>query len=334
MQYRRSGRSGLQLPAISLGLWHNFGARPAVRDRPRDRPPRLRPRHHPLRPREQLRAAVRLGRGELRPDLPRRPAALPRRARDLDEGRLRHVARPVRRVAARASTCSRASTSRSRGWASTTSTSSTRTASTRTRRSRRRWARSTRPCGRARRSTPASPRTRRRRRARRRRSCATSARRSLIHQPSYSMLNRWIEPELLDALEAEGIGCIGFSPLAQGVLTDRYLDGIPEGSRAAPTARALSPRPADRADAREGARAERDRRAAAARRSPQMALAWTLRDPRMTSTLVGALERRAARGERRRARQASTSRTRSWRRSTATRPRATSTSGRASSDSG
>ena len=55
----------------------------------------------------------------------------------------------------------------------------------------------------------------------------------VIHQPSYSMLNRWIEPELLDALEAEGIGCIAFSPLAQGLLTDRYLDGIPEGSRAA-----------------------------------------------------------------------------------------------------
>ncbi len=54
----------------------------------------------------------------------------------------------------------------------------------------------------------------------------------LIHQPSYSMLNRWIEPELLDVLEDEGIGCIAFSPLAQGLLTDRYLNGIPEGSRA------------------------------------------------------------------------------------------------------
>src|SRR5213595_3868509 len=54
----------------------------------------------------------------------------------------------------------------------------------------------------------------------------------LIHQPSYSMLNRWIEPELLDALEAEGVGCIVFSPLAQGMLTDKYLDGVPEGSRA------------------------------------------------------------------------------------------------------
>src|SRR5919112_5374318 len=55
----------------------------------------------------------------------------------------------------------------------------------------------------------------------------------LIHQPSYSLLNRWIEPELLDTLGELGVGCIGFSPLAQGMLTDKYLDGIPEGSRAA-----------------------------------------------------------------------------------------------------
>src|SRR5256885_6035367 len=54
----------------------------------------------------------------------------------------------------------------------------------------------------------------------------------LIHQPSYSMLNRWIEPDLLDALGDEGAGCIVFSPLAQGLLTDRYLEGVPEGSRA------------------------------------------------------------------------------------------------------
>lgn len=62
----------------------------------------------------------------------------------------------------------------------------------------------------------------------------------LIHQPSYSMLNRWIERELLDTLEAEGVGCIAFSPLAQGMLTDRYLTGIPEGSRAAQN-KSLSP---------------------------------------------------------------------------------------------
>ena len=76
----------------------------------------------------------------------------------------------------------------------------------------------------------------------------------LIHQPSYSMLNRWIEPDLLDALEEEGVGCIGFSPLAQGMLTDKYLDGIPEGSRASQhtlaVARTCSPKTRSRGSAR------------------------------------------------------------------------------------
>ena len=67
MPYRRCGRSGLKLPAVSLGLWQNFGHDRPLDDEPRDRPPRVRPRHHALRPREQLRPAVRLGRGELRP---------------------------------------------------------------------------------------------------------------------------------------------------------------------------------------------------------------------------------------------------------------------------
>ena len=84
----------------------------ARRERPRDRSTRLRPRDHPLRPREQLRAAVRLRGGELRPDLQARPTALPRRARHLDQGRLRHVARPLRQWRRRRSTCSRASTNR------------------------------------------------------------------------------------------------------------------------------------------------------------------------------------------------------------------------------
>jgi len=109
----------------------------------------------------------------------------------------------------------------------------------------------------------------------------------VIHQPSYSMLNRWIEPELLDTLEAEGIGCIGFSPLAQGVLTDRYLDGIPEGSRAATEGTALSPNQLNEQTLAKvhalNEIAERRGQTLAA-----MALAWTLRDPRMTSTLVGA----------------------------------------------
>jgi L-glyceraldehyde 3-phosphate reductase len=108
----------------------------------------------------------------------------------------------------------------------------------------------------------------------------------LIHQPSYSLLNRWIEPELLDALGELGVGCIGFSPLAQGMLTDRYLDGIPEGSRASKYS-SLSPDLL----ADETLEKIRGLNAIAARRGQslaQMALAWTLRDQRMTSTLIGA----------------------------------------------
>jgi L-glyceraldehyde 3-phosphate reductase len=108
----------------------------------------------------------------------------------------------------------------------------------------------------------------------------------LIHQPSYSMLNRWIEPELLDALEDEGAGCIVFSPLAQGVLTDRYLNGIPEGSRASEES-SLTP-----GMLTEGmlskARALAEIAAGRGQSLAQMALAWTLRDPRVTSALIGA----------------------------------------------
>jgi L-glyceraldehyde 3-phosphate reductase len=107
----------------------------------------------------------------------------------------------------------------------------------------------------------------------------------LIHQPSYSMLNRWIEPDLLDTLEREGAGCIVFSPLAQGMLTDKYLNGIPEGSRASRDG-SLSPRMiTDQALAK-----IRGLNEIAQRRDQslaQLALVWTLRDPRVTSTLVG-----------------------------------------------
>jgi L-glyceraldehyde 3-phosphate reductase len=110
--------------------------------------------------------------------------------------------------------------------------------------------------------------------------------RLLIHQPSYSMLNRWIEPELLDALGQEGIGCIGFSPLAQGLLTDRYLDGIPEGSRASRES-SLSP---DLLTEETLARVRALNEIAGRRGQSlaEMALAWTLRDPRVTSALIGA----------------------------------------------
>ncbi|SET92106.1 L-glyceraldehyde 3-phosphate reductase [Nonomuraea wenchangensis] len=105
----------------------------------------------------------------------------------------------------------------------------------------------------------------------------------LIHQPSYSMINRWIEDGLLDTLEEAGMGCIVFSPLAQGVLTDRYLKGVPADSRAA-TSRFLTPDRIDRELARDLDEIARGRGQTLA----QMALSWTLRDPRVTSVLIGA----------------------------------------------
>src|ERR1700736_2724797 len=108
----------------------------------------------------------------------------------------------------------------------------------------------------------------------------------LIHQPSYSMLNRWIEDGLLDVLGREGIGCIVFSPLAQGMLTDRYLGGIPENSRAAQHSTLSGEMLTD-----ENLRRIRALNEIAQRRSQtlaQLALAWALRDERVTSTLIGA----------------------------------------------
>src|SRR5213592_1906106 len=107
----------------------------------------------------------------------------------------------------------------------------------------------------------------------------------LIHQPSYSMLNRWIEPELLDTLGAEGVGCIVFSPLAQGMLSDKYLHGIPEGSRASRDG-SLSQKLIDD-EALTKIRALNEIAQRRGQSLAQLALAWTLRDPRITSTLVG-----------------------------------------------
>jgi L-glyceraldehyde 3-phosphate reductase len=102
----------------------------------------------------------------------------------------------------------------------------------------------------------------------------------VIHQPSYSLLNRWIEPELLDAVGELGIGCIGFSPLAQGLLTDKYLDDAPKQAR--PSRRTPTPETVERLRKLNEVAAGRGQTLA------QLALAWTLRDPRMTSTLIGA----------------------------------------------
>jgi L-glyceraldehyde 3-phosphate reductase len=108
----------------------------------------------------------------------------------------------------------------------------------------------------------------------------------VIHQPSYSMLNRWIEPELLDVLGELGIGCIVFAPLAQGMLTDKYLNGIPQGSRASRdgslSPNALTDETIDKIRALNEIAARRGQTLA------QLALAWTLRDPRVTSALMGA----------------------------------------------
>jgi L-glyceraldehyde 3-phosphate reductase len=108
----------------------------------------------------------------------------------------------------------------------------------------------------------------------------------VIHQPSYSLLNRWIEPDLLDVLGEEGIGCITFSPLAQGMLTDKYLDGVPEGSRASRDS-SLSPDLLSEQNLAH-VRALNERAQERGQSLAQMALAWTLRDPRVTSTLIGA----------------------------------------------
>ena len=108
----------------------------------------------------------------------------------------------------------------------------------------------------------------------------------LIHQPSYSMLNRWIEQGLLDVLAREGIGCIAFSPLAQGLLTGKYLNGVPEGSRATQngslSSDQLTEQTLDHIRALSQVAERRGQSLA------QLALSWALRDPRITSALIGA----------------------------------------------
>ena len=108
----------------------------------------------------------------------------------------------------------------------------------------------------------------------------------LIHQPSYSMFNRWIETELLEVLDREGVGCIAFSPLAQGLLTNKYLEGVPEDSRVRRglhfSEDLITPENVTRVRALNAIAQRRGQSLA------QMAIAWVLRDPRVTSALVGA----------------------------------------------
>jgi L-glyceraldehyde 3-phosphate reductase len=108
----------------------------------------------------------------------------------------------------------------------------------------------------------------------------------LIHQPKYSMFERWVEGGLLDVLESEGIGCIPFSPLAQGLLTDKYLNGIPEGSRAAKSWGFLQPDQVEPAIAK--VKSLNDLALQRGQTLAQMALVWLLKDSRVTSVLIGA----------------------------------------------
>ncbi|MFP4491136.1 MAG: L-glyceraldehyde 3-phosphate reductase [Spirochaetaceae bacterium] len=110
----------------------------------------------------------------------------------------------------------------------------------------------------------------------------------LIHQPSYSMLNRWVEEELLDTLEALGIGCIAFSPLAQGLLSTKYLDSIPEDSRARTASQFFQADSFLTEENLENVRALNKIAQGRGQSLPQMALSWVLRDKRVTSVLIGA----------------------------------------------
>jgi L-glyceraldehyde 3-phosphate reductase len=107
----------------------------------------------------------------------------------------------------------------------------------------------------------------------------------LIHQPSYSMLNRWIEEDLLDELEEQGMGCIVFSALAQGLLTDRYLDGVPEDSRAARSGSTISGLDDD---VLRRVRGLNEIAVGRGQKLAQLALQWALRDGRVTSAVIGA----------------------------------------------
>jgi L-glyceraldehyde 3-phosphate reductase len=108
----------------------------------------------------------------------------------------------------------------------------------------------------------------------------------LIHQPSYSLLNRWVEDGLLDTLAAEGAGCIAFSPLAQGLLTGKYLDGVPAGSRASQGGSLAADQLSEDNRARISGLNEIAR--GRGQSLAQMALSWVLRDQRVTSALIGA----------------------------------------------
>ena len=285
MQYRRSGRSGLQLPAVSLGLWHNFG-----HDRPLDAQRAIVRRafdlgithfdlannygtpygsaernfgrilREDLRPyRDELIISTKAGydmwpgpygdRGSRKYLLASLDQSLARMGLDYVDIFYSHRFDPDTPLEETMGALATAVTSGRALYAGISSYSAERT---------REAAAILRELG-----VPL-----------------------LIHQPSYSMLNRWIEGGLLDTLEQEGVGCIAFSPLAQGMLTDKYLDGVPPGSRAS-QGKSLSPDLLTD-DSLRHIRALNEIARRRGQTLAQMALSWTLRDDRVTSALVGA----------------------------------------------
>ena len=287
MPYRRCGRSGLKLPAISLGLWHNFGD-----DRPLD----------------TQRAIVRraFDRGVTHFDLANNYGP-PNGAAERNFGRLlREDLAPYRDELVISTKAGYDMLPGPYGeWGSRKYLLASLDASLRAHGARLRRHLLLAPLrprdaargddGRARHGGPPGQGALRRHLlllgrpdpARRRGSSRELGTPLLIHQPSYSMFNRWIEEELLDVLGEEGVGCIAFSPLAQGLLTSRYLDGVPDG-----LARAAEGRFMDEgfltAERLAHVRALNEIAAGRGQTLAQMAIAWVLRDPRVTSALVGA----------------------------------------------
>ena len=286
MPYRRCGRSGLLLPAVSLGLWQNFGARPPARRPARDPAARVRPRRSrtstwPTTTGRRTARPRRTSGASWREDL------RPYRDELIISTRRATTCGPARTASgARASTCSPRWTRASAGWGSTTSTSSTRTASTPTRRSRRRWARSTPPCARARRCTPASPPTRPSARARRRRSCASSARRcSSTSRPT----------RCSTAGSSRTCSTCSATRASAASSSRRSPRGCSPTSTSTASPRARAPARTASLDrdllTEENLARVRALNEIAGRRGQtlaQMAVAWVLRDPRVTSALVGA----------------------------------------------
>ena len=234
MPYRRCGRSGIKLPAISLGLWNRFGDDTPIAEPARDHPPRVRSRHHPHRPGQQLRPALRLrgdatSAGSMREDLrPYRDELIISTKAGYDMwpgpygewGSRKYLTREPRPEP-------EPHGARVRRHLLLAPLRPGHAAGGDDRRARHRGA-----PGQGARTSASAPT-----RAERTKDAVEIARALgtpiLIHQPSYSLLNRWIEPEVVDTCGEEGVGIIAFSPLGQGMLTDRYLGGIPADSRAA-----------------------------------------------------------------------------------------------------